>query len=114
MRIKNTAPDPMSAFDQVVRHSAGIPAESGLGKLEFRRGKSVRFGEKRTISPRLANLNRKTSALPSEAAFRLILVKRSANDPKRTSNLVVTISGNLVAEILKWKKFSNLITKLPA
>jgi len=29
IRIKNTAPDPMSAFDQVVRHSGEIPAESG-------------------------------------------------------------------------------------
>jgi hypothetical protein len=29
IRIKNTAPDPMSAFDQVVRHSGGIPVESG-------------------------------------------------------------------------------------
>ena len=55
-----------------------------------------------------------TSALPSEADIKLISFKRAANDPKRTSNLVVTISGNLVAEILKWKKFSNLITKLPA
>ncbi len=26
--IKNTAPDPMSAFDQVVRHSGGIPLHS--------------------------------------------------------------------------------------
>ncbi len=29
IRIKNIDPDPMSAFDQVVRHSEGIPAESG-------------------------------------------------------------------------------------
>ena len=44
---------------------------------------SDRFGEKRTLSLRLPKLNRKTSALPSEADIQLISVKGSANDPKR-------------------------------
>jgi len=48
--------------------------------LEFRRGKSVRFREKRTLSLRLPKLNRKTSALPSEADIELTLSKGAAND----------------------------------
>ncbi len=44
----------------------------------------VRFWEKRTLSLRLPKLNRKTSALPSEADVRLRLTKGAANDPKRT------------------------------
>jgi hypothetical protein len=46
---------------------------------------NVRFGEKRTLSLRLLKLNRKTSALRPEADIKLILVKGSANDPKRSS-----------------------------
>jgi len=45
---------------------------------------NVRFGEKRTLSLRLPKLNRKTSALPSEADIQLIWTKGAANDPKRT------------------------------
>ncbi len=66
-------------------HCGPLLAESGTWKLEFRRGKSVRFGEKRTLSLRLPKLNRKTAALPSEADIQLILVKGSADDPKRTA-----------------------------
>ncbi len=47
-------------------------------------GSNVRFGEKRTLSVKLPRLNRKTSALPSEADIALTLGKGSANDPKRT------------------------------
>ncbi len=44
-------------------------AESGPSILWILGHLNVRFGEKRTLSPRLPKLNRKTSALPSEADF---------------------------------------------
>jgi len=76
----------MTGSETISNQSLQCPllAVSGPSKrLVFGR-LNVRFGEKRTLSPRLPKLNRKPSALPSEADIQLILVKGSANDPKRT------------------------------
>jgi len=63
-------------------------AESGHQDQHFSSESNDRFGEKRTLSLRLPKLNRKTSALPSEADIKLILSKEAANDPKRNSKLL--------------------------
>ncbi len=70
----------------------GLPrplmAESGPSILWILGHLNVRFREKQTfrnipkIFTKLTNLER--PLLPSEADIKLILVKRSANDPKRT------------------------------
>jgi len=58
-------------------------AVSGLSNLDISNDANVRFREKQTLSLRLPKLNRKTSALRSEADIQLILTKGAANDPKR-------------------------------
>ena len=64
IRIKNIAPYPMSAFDQVVRHSGGIPPKADPENWSFAVVKA--------------------SAFIWKAAIELNLPIRAANDPKRT------------------------------
>jgi len=68
-----------------------LVAESGPSFCSEFADLNVRFGEKRTSRCYFHNaensgryLSTRTAALPPEAAIELVLVKRSANDPKQT------------------------------